>query len=118
MDWKEYAKELLIFQVKVFSLPIEDVTKEKIEEFKSEFNEIKKMGKLDWDAEAIVENYYDEIGKIVDKLEKLLNDEDLIFGNLIDDVNTGPGGVDEPVTLGEVAEMNMTNQEPRYFEDL
>ena len=118
MDWKEYAKELLIFQVKVFSLPVEDISKEKIEEFKSEFNEIKKMGKLDWDAEAIVENYYDEIGKIVDKLEKLLNDEDLIFGNLIDDVNTGPGGVDEPVTLGEVAEMNMTNQEPRYFEDL
>ena len=118
MDWKEYAKELLIFQVKVFSLPIEDVSKEKIEEFKNEFNELKKMGQLDWDAEALVENYYDEIGKIVDKLEKLLNDEDLIFGNLIDDVNTGPGGVDVPVTLGEVAEMNMTNQEPRFFEDL
>ena len=89
-----------------------------IEEFKNEFNELKKMGKLDWDAEALVENYYDEIGKIVDKLEKLLNDEDLIFGNPIDDVNTGPGGVDVPVTLGEVAEMNMTNQEPRFFEDL
>ena len=44
MDWKEYAKELLIFQVKVFSLPIEDVTKEKIEEFKDEFNELKKNG--------------------------------------------------------------------------
>ena len=85
MDWKEYAKELLIFQVKVFSLPIEDVSIEKIEEFKNEFNEIKKMGKLDWDAEAIVENYYDEIGKIVDKLEKLLNDEELIFGNSIDE---------------------------------
>ena len=27
-----------------------------IEEFKNEFNELKKMGKLDWDAEAIVEN--------------------------------------------------------------
>jgi hypothetical protein len=118
MDWKEYAKELLIFQVKVFSLPIEDVSKEKIEEFKNEFNEIKKMGNLDWDAEALVENYYDEIGKIEDKLEKLLNDEELILGNTIDDVTTGPGGVDEPVTLGEVAEMNMTNQEPRYFEDL
>ena len=112
MDWKEYAKELLIFQVKVFSLPIEDVSKEKIEEFKNEFNELKKMGKLDWDAEALVENYYDEIGKIVDKLEKLLNDEELVFGNPIDD------GVDVPVTLGEVAEMNMTNQEPRFFEDL
>ena len=112
MDWKEYAKELLIFQVKVFSLPIEDVSKEKIEEFKNEFNELRKMGKLDWDVEALVENYYDEIGKIVDKLEKLLNDEDLIFGNPIDD------SVDVPVTLGEVAEMNMTNQEPRYFEEL
>ena len=118
MDWKEYAKELLIFQVKVFSLPIEDVSKEKIEEFKNEFNELKKMGKLDWDAEALVENYYDEIGKIVDKLEKLLNDEELIFGNLIDDIDTIPGGVDAHVTLGEVAEMNMTNQEPRFFEDL
>ena len=118
MDWKEYAKELLIFQVKVFSLPIQDVSKEKIEEFKNEFNELKKLGKLDWDAEALVENYYDEIGKIVDKLEKLLNDEDLIFGNPIDDLDTIPGGVDTPVTLGEVAEMNMTNQEPRFFEDL
>ena len=118
MDWKEYAKELLIFQVKVFSLPIDDVSKEKIEEFKNEFNELKTIGKLDWDAEALVENYYDEIGKIVDKLEKLLNDEDLIFGNPIDDLDTIPGGVDTPVTLGEVAEMNMTNQEPRFFEDL
>ena len=118
MNWKEYAKELLIFQVKVFSLPIEDVTKEKIEEFKDEFNELKKMGKLDWDAEAIVENYYDEIGKIVDKLEKLLNDEELILGNSIDDLATGPEGIDIPVTLGEIVEMNMTNQEPRYFEDL
>ena len=117
MDWKEYAKELLIFQVKVFSLPIEDVTKEKIEEFKDEFNELKKMGKLDWDAEAVVENYYDEIGKIVDKLEKLLNDEELILGNS-NDLATGPGDLDIPVTLGEVVEMNMTNQEPRYFEDL
>ena len=118
MDWKEYAKELLIFQVKVFSLPIEDVSKEKIQEFKDEFNELKKMGKLDWDAEAIVENYYDEIGKIVDKLEKLLNDEELILGNSIDDLATGPEGIDIPVTLGEIVEMNMTNQEPRYFEDL
>ena len=110
MDWKEYAKELLIFQVKVFSLPIEDVSKEKIEEFKNEFSELKKIGKLDWDAEALVENYYDEIGKIVDKLEKLLNDEELIFGNTFDDISTGPGGIDVPVTLGEVAEMNITNQ--------
>ena len=102
----------------MFSLPVEVVSKEKIEEFKNEFNELKKMGKLDWDAEAIVENYYDEIGRIVDKLEKLLNDEELIFGNFIDDIDTIPGGVDAPVTLGEIAEMNMTNQEPRYFEDL
>ena len=118
MDWKEYAKELLIFQVKVFSLPIEDVSRNKIEEFKNEFNELKKMGKLDWDAEALVENYYDEIGIIVDKLEKLLNDEDLIFGNSIDDLSNGLGGIDIQVTLGEVAEMNMTNQPPRNFEDL
>ena len=118
MDWKEYAKELLIFQVKVFSLPIEDVSKEKIEEFKNEFNELKKMGKLDWDAEALVENYYDEIGKIVDKLEKILTNEDLIYGNPIDDVNTGPSGVDVQVTLGEIAEMNMTSQEQRFFKDL
>tara|TARA_Y100000389_G_C17170810_1_gene369052 strand:+ start:139 stop:495 length:357 start_codon:yes stop_codon:yes gene_type:complete len=118
MDWKEYAKELLIFQIKVFSLPIEDVTKEIFQEFKNEFNELKNMGKLDWDAEAHVENYFDEIGKIEDKLEMLLNDEDMIFGNPIDDVNSGPGGVDVPVTLGDIAEMNMTNQEPRFFEDL
>ena len=107
MDWKEYAKELLIFQVKVFSLPVEDISKEKIQEFKDEFNELKKMGTLDWDAEAVVENYYDEIGKIVDKLENLLNDEELILGTVsIDDISTGPSGVDIPVTLGEIAEMN------------
>ena len=88
MDWKEYAKELLIFQVKVFSLPIDDVSIKIIQEFKNEFNELKKMGKLEWDAEAHVENYFDEIEKIEDKLEKLLNDEELIFGNPIDDVNT------------------------------
>ena len=119
MDWKEYAKELLIFQVKVFSLPIEDVSKEKIEEFKNEFNELKKMGKLDWDAEALVENYYDEIGKIVDKLEILLDDEELIFGNTFDDITSGPGGIEVPITLGELYEMNMTIQPPtRFFEDL
>ena len=56
--------------------------------------------------------------KIVDKLEKLLNDEDLIYGNSINDLSTGPGGIDIPVTLGEVAEMNMTNQPPRNFKDL
>mgnify|MGYP001214141348 CR=1 FL=1 len=56
--------------------------------------------------------------KIVDKLEKLLNDEELILGNSIDNLSTGPGGIDIPVTLGEIVEMNMTNQEPRYFEDL
>ena len=42
MNWEEYAKDLLIFQVKVFSLPIEDVTKIKINEFKDEFRELKK----------------------------------------------------------------------------
>ena len=46
MDWKEYAKELLIFQVKVFSLTIEDVSKEKIQEFKDKFNELKKWEHL------------------------------------------------------------------------
>ena len=119
MDWKEYAKELLIFQVKVFSLPIEDVSKEKIDEFKDEFNKLKKMGKLDWDAEALVENYYDEIGKIVDKLEILLDDEEWIFGNTFDDISSGPGGIEVPITLGELYEMNMTIQPPtRFFEDL
>ena len=39
MNWEEYAKDLLIFQVKVFSLPIEDVTKIKINEFKDEFRD-------------------------------------------------------------------------------
>ena len=57
MNWEEYAKDLLIFQVKVFSLPIEDVTKIKINEFKDEFRELKKwLSKIEWDAEAHVEN--------------------------------------------------------------
>ena len=121
MDWKEYAKELLIFQVKVFSLPIEDVTKEKIEEFKSEFNEIKKMGKLDWDAEAFVEDYYDVIEKLEEKLDQLLNNEGIILGNLDDlaiEIMNGPDGKDMPVTLGEIMEMNMTNFPERFFKDL
>ena len=42
MDWKEYSKDLLIFQVKVFSLPIEDVTREKIDDFKDEFKLLKR----------------------------------------------------------------------------
>jgi len=33
-------------------------------------------------------------------------------------VNTGPGGIDTPLTLGELVEMNITNQDPRFFEDL
>ena len=61
MNWEEYAKDLLIFQVKAFSLPIEDVTKIKINEFKDEFRELKKwLSKIEWDAEAHVENYYDD----------------------------------------------------------
>ena len=118
MNWKEYAKELLIFQIKIFSLRVENITKKKINEFKNEFNELKNMGKLEWDVEAHVENYFDEIEKIEDKLQMLLNDEELISGNSIDDVNTGPRGIDTPLTLGDVVEMNMTNQEPRFFEDL
>ena len=120
MDWKEYSKDLLIFQVKVFSLPIEDVTREKIDEFKDEFKLLKKgLSKVDWDAEAHVENYYDEMGLIVDKLEILLEDEELIFGNTFDDITSGPGGIEVPITLGELYEMNITNQPPtRFFEDL
>ena len=115
MDWKEYAKDLLIFQVKVFSLPIEDVNKEKIQEFKEEFIEIREIAikGLAYDAEADIENYYQEIGLILDRLKKLLIDEELIFGNTIDAVNSVPDNLDEPgLTLGEVYEMNMTNQPP------
>tara|TARA_B100001996_G_C18106422_1_gene379508 strand:- start:61 stop:429 length:369 start_codon:yes stop_codon:yes gene_type:complete len=122
MDWKEYAKDLLIFQVKVFSLPIEDVTKEKIQEFKDEFIEIRKIAEkgLYLDAEADAENYYQEIGLILDKLTRLLINEELVFGNAIDDVNSSSEELDEPdLTLGEVHEMNMTNQPPtRFSQDL
>ena len=115
MDWKEYAKDLLIFQVKLFSLPIEDVTKEKIQEFKDEFIEIREIAikGLAYDAEADAENYYQEIGIILDRLKKLLIDEELIYGDSIDAVNSVPDNLDEPgLTLGEVYEMNMTNQPP------
>ena len=115
MDWKEYAKDLLIFQVKLFSLPIEDVTKEKIQEFKDEFIEIREIAikGLAYDAEADAENYYQEIGIILDRLKKLLIDEELIYGDTIDAVNSVPDNLDEPgLTLGEVYEMNMTNQPP------
>ena len=104
----------------MFSLPIEDVTKIKINEFKDEFRELKKwLSSIEWDAEAHVENYYDEMGLIVDKLEILLEDEELIFGNTFDDISTGPENQEVPVTLGELYEMNITNQPPtRFFEDL
>ena len=123
MDWKEYGKDLLIFQVKVFSLPIEDVTKEKIQEFKDEFIEIREIAikGLTYDAEADAENYYQEIFIILDRLKKLLIDEELIYGDTIDAVNSVPDNLDEPsLTLGDVYEMNMTNQPPTRFtqEDL
>ena len=87
---------------------------------KDEFKLLKRgLSNVDWDAEAHVENYYDEMGLIVDKLEILLDDEELIFGNTFDDITSGPGGIEVPITLGELYEMNMTNQPPtRFFEDL
>ena len=93
---------------------------QKIDEFKDEFKLLKRgLSKVDWDAEAHVENYYDEMGLIVDKLEILLDDEELIFGNTFDDITSGPGGIEVPITLGELYEMNMTIQHPtRFFEDL
>ena len=55
--------------------------------------------------------------KILKKIYK--DDEELIFGNTFDDISSGPGGIEVPVTLGELYEMNMTNQPPtRFFEDL
>tara|TARA_Y100001970_G_scaffold277666_1_gene382223 strand:- start:257 stop:454 length:198 start_codon:yes stop_codon:yes gene_type:complete len=55
--------------------------------------------------------------KILKKIYK--DDEELIFGNTFDDITSGPGGIEVPITLGELYEMNMTIQPPtRFFEDL
>ena len=55
--------------------------------------------------------------KILKKIYK--DDEELIFGNTFDDITSGPDGIEVPITLGELYEMNMTNQPPtRFFEDL
>ena len=42
MNWRVYAEELLEFHAKVFSFPIEEVTKEIVSEFKKEFFIFKK----------------------------------------------------------------------------
>ena len=120
MNWRVYAEELLEFRAKVFSFPIEEVTKEIVSEFKKEFFILKKdFSRVAWDAEAHVDNYYQEMGLIIDKLEKLFRYEELFYGDTIDDVLSSPEGLGRELTIEDLIEDNITNQNHQIFlEDL
>ena len=120
MNWRVYAEELLEFQAKVFSFPIEDVTKEIVSEFKKEFFIFKKdLSRVAWDAEAHIDNYYQEMGLIIDKLEKLFRYEELFYGDIVDDVLSSPEGLGRELTIEDLIEDNITNQNHQIFlEDL
>jgi hypothetical protein len=116
MNWRVYAEELLEFRAKVFSFPIEEVTKEIVSEFKKEFFILKKdFSRVAWDAEAHVDNYYQEIGLIIDKLEKLFRYEELFYGDTVDDVLSSPERLGRELTMEDLIEDNITNQNPQIF---
>ena len=116
MNWRVYAEELLEFQAKVFSFPIEEVTKELVSEFKKEFFILKKdLLRVAWDAEAHIDNYYQEMGLIIDKLEKLFRYEELFYGDTVDDVLSSPEGLGRELTVEDLIEDNITNQNPQIF---
>ena len=111
MNWRVYAEELLEFYAKVSSLPVEDVTKEIVSEYKKEFFILKKdLSRVAWDAEAHIDNYYQEIGLIIDKLEKLFRYEELLYGDTVDDVLSSPEGLGRELILEDLIEDNITNQ--------
>ena len=120
MNWRIYAEELLEFYAKVSSLPIENVTKEIVSEFKKEFFILKKdLSRVAWDAEAHIDNYYQEMGLIIDKLEKLFRYEELFYGDTVDDVLSSPEGLGRELTIEDLIEDNITNQDVKfYLEDL
>ena len=116
MNWRVYAEELLEFYAKVSSFPIEDVTKEIVSEFKKEFFILKKdLSLVAWDAEAHIDNYYQEMGLIIDKLEKLFRYEELFYGDTVDDVLSSPEGLGRELTIEDLIEDNITNQNPQIF---
>ena len=118
MNWRVYAEELLEFHAKVFSLPIEDVTKEIVSEYKKEFFILKKdLSRVAWDAEAHIDNYYQEMGLIIDKLEKLFRYEELFYGDTVDDVLSSPEGLGRELILEDLIEDNITNQEVKFYKE-
>ena len=118
MNWRVYAEELLEFQAKVFSLPIEEATKEIVSEFKKEFFILKKdLSRVAWDAEAHIDNYYQEIGLIIDKLEKLFRYEELLYGDTVDDVLSSPEGLGRELILEDLIEDNITNQDVKFYKE-
>ena len=111
MNWRVYEEELLEFHAKVFSLPIEEATKEIVSEFKKEFFILKKdLSQVAWDAEAHIDNYYQEMGLIIDKLEKLFRYEELFYGDTVDDVLSSAEGLGRELTIEDLIEDNITNQ--------
>ena len=116
MNWRVYAKELLEFYAKVSPFPLEDVTKEIVSAFKKEFFILKKdLSRVAWDAEAHIDNYYQEMGLIIDKLEKLFRYEELFYGDTVDDVLSSPEGLGRELTIEDLIEDNIINQNPQIF---
>jgi len=116
MNWKVYTEELLEFYTKVFSLPTEETSKEIISTFKKEFLVLKRnLSRVAWDAEAHIENYYQEMGLLVDKLEKLFRYEELFYGDTVDNVMSSPEGLERELTIEDLIEDNITNQNPQIF---
>ena len=118
MNWRVYAEELLEFHAKVFSLPIEEATKDIVSEFKKEFFILKKdLSRVAWDAEAHIDNYYQEMGLIIDKLEKLFRYEELFYGDTVDDVLSSPGDLGRELTIEDLFEDNITNQDVKFYSE-
>ena len=116
MNWKVYAEELLEFYANVSSFPIEDITKEIVSEFKKEFFILKKdLSRVAWDAEAHIDNYYQEMGLIIDKLEKLFRYEELFYGDIVDDVLSSPEGLGRELTIKDLIEDNIINQDVKFY---
>ena len=59
------------------------------------------------------------MGLIIDKLEKLFRYEELFYGDTVDDVLSSPEGLGRELTIEDLIEDNITNQNHQIFlEDL
>jgi len=55
------------------------------------------------------------MGLIVDKLEKLFRYEELFYGDTVDDVLSSPEGLERELTIEDLIEDNITNQDVKFY---